>query len=259
MRISFFLSTILGLLILISCSDEEAEPLNANFEVTAEGDAPNASVTITNSSTGASSYEWTFSEGAGMETSTMANPGTLTIEKAGTFTITLKAMNGGEVKEHTETLTINGNTAISTYTDLEFATAPEDPTYGRYFSFNTEQMYLESEITEENGSDIHIAFTSYENVMYFFESPDAEKYAIPGAPVTEFENTNEDITVEQFDNMTDDELIDPLTITETNDSFGNSGIPGTVLFKLSDGRKGVIRTKAVNADRLLVDIKVQKY
>ena len=59
--------------------------------------------------------------------------------------------------------------------------------------------------------------------------------------------------------MKDDSKLSELTIADTDESFGNSSIPGTVLFEISTGKKGVIKTKALNSDRLLVDIKIQKY
>ena len=61
-----------------------------------------------------------------------------------------------------------------------------------------------------------------------------------------------------LDLMVDDSQIKNLPIAETNESFGVNQ-PNIVLFETSDGRKGIIKTTAVNADRLLVDLKVQKY
>jgi hypothetical protein len=59
--------------------------------------------------------------------------------------------------------------------------------------------------------------------------------------------------------MDDDGLLADLTIQSDDGSFGNSTIPHTVLFELSNGKKGVVKTKEVNSERLLVDIKIQKY
>jgi hypothetical protein len=67
------------------------------------------------------------------------------------------------------------------------------------------------------------------------------------------------ITTAIFDAATNDAFIDDITITASDDnSFGTSH-PYIILFETESGRKGAIKTKAVNADRLLVDIKVQKY
>ena len=99
------------------------------------------------------------------------------------------------------------------------------------------------------------------NTMYYFESPTVEDYNVPNATETKVVNyeSTPTISVTDFDSMTDDSQLSGLTITGTNDSFGNSSIPGTVLFEISTGKKGVIKTKAVNSDRLLVDIKIEKY
>ena len=98
-------------------------------------------------------------------------------------------------------------------------------------------------------------------VMYFFQSPDHDNFDIPNATATKVMNYQSEpaITVEAFSTMADNKLLADLEIEDTNESFGNGSIPGIVLFETSTGRKGAIHTKAVNSDRLLVDIKVEKY
>jgi len=149
--------------------------------------------------------------------------------------------------------------SITTYTDVEFSLTAGSSTYGRLFSFDDGKIYKDSEINATIGSKIHLAFGSMGNTMYFFESPTVAGYKVPGATVTKVTNYLKDnpISTTDFDSMTDDTKFEGLTINETNDSFGNSSIPGIVLFQLASGRKGVIKTKAVNSDRLLVDIKIQ--
>lgn len=255
---------ILGLLssvLFFSCSkDDEGTPLVADFTATVAGESPNAEIIIANTTTGASGYEWSFGEGADISTSSEKVP-TLKVDKAGDITITLVAINGSQEEEVTKTVTVAGNTAITTFENVEFALNAGDDTYGRLFSLETGEIYKDSEITADNGSKINLAFSSMANTMYYFESPAKEAYNVPGATVTKVTNyeSNPSITVEEFDAMADDSKLSGLTIENTDDSFGNSSIPGTVLFETSTGRKGVIKTKMVNSDRLLVDIKVQKY
>ncbi|WKN43545.1 PKD domain-containing protein [Tunicatimonas pelagia] len=248
--------------LFFSCSEEEeATPLVAGFTVEVTGEAPNAQVMITNNSTGASTFSWTFSEGANIATSSEESPTALTLDKAGDFTVKLVVSNGTEEEELTGTVSVAGHNAIITYTDVAFGLNAEDATYGRLFSLETGKIYKDSEMDGTDGSIIHLAFGSLGNTMYFFESPTAEGYNVSNATETKvmnFESTPS-ISVDNFDAMTDDSLLSGLTIVEMNDSFGNSSIPGTVLFETSAGRKGVIKTKAVNSDRLLVDIKAQKY
>ena len=258
-----FFMALLTCALLFSCSSDEDEstPLVADFTASATGESPNAQITVTNNSTGATTYSWTFSEGADISTSSDKNPGAINVDKAGDLTITLVVSNDGEEKELTKTVTITGNNAIETYTDVEFALDAGHATYGRLFSFETGQIYKDNEVDESNGSSIHLAFGSMGNTMYYFESPTVEEYNVPNATVTKVINyeSTPSISVNDFDAMAHDGLLTGLTITETNDSFGNSSIPGTVLFETSSGRKGVIKTKAVNSERLMVDIKIQKY
>jgi len=260
---TFFIG-ILTSIILFSCKQDEIEPkvLVANFETTITGEAPSCQITISNKSENASSYNWTFSEGANFSTSTNETPETLTVDKTGNFTITLTVSDGTTEKEITKTISITGHNAIVEYSDLEFALNAGNDTYGRLYSFETNKMYLDSEITNDNGSKIHLAFSSMGGTMYYFDSPSNNDYSVPNATVTKvinYENTPT-ISSSDFNDMVDDRLLVELTIADDNNSFGNSSIPGnTVLFEISTGKKGVIITKAVNNDRLLVDIKIQKY
>lgn len=250
--------------ILLSCEKDKVEPkvLIADFETSVSGEAPNAKISITNKSENASSYNWTFGVGANVSASTDETPATLTVDKAGDFTIKLVVSDGSIEKEVTKTILITGYNAIVEYTDLEFALDAGNASYGRLYSFETEKMYLDSEITNENGSKIHLAFGSMGQTMYYFDSPDNPDYNVPNATVTKVINYESTPTISSsdFENMVDDRLLYGLTIESDNNSFGNSSIPGnTVLFEISTGRKGVIVTKAVNSNRLLVDIKIQKY
>lgn len=261
MKKLFFLGALTSIF-LFSCSkEEESTTLVADFDVAITGEAPNAQITITNNSTGATTYSWTLGEGASISISSDEEPSTFTVDKAGDLSIKLVVRNGSEEKELTKTVTISGYNAIVTYTDIEFGLNAGDATYGRLFSFETGQIYKDSEVDESNGSLIHLAFGSMVNTMYYFESPTVEDYNVPNATETKVVNheTTPSISVTDFDSMTDDSQLSGLEITATNDSFGNSSIPGTVLFEISTGRKGVIKTKAVNSDRILVDIKIEKY
>jgi hypothetical protein len=161
----------------------------------------------------------------------------------------------------TKVVAVTGHSAITTYTDVEFALDAGNATYGRLFSFETGEIYLDNEITATNGPLMHLAFGSMDNTMYYFESPSVAAYNVPGATVTKVINYQvaPDITTTEFDAMTDDRDLSGLPIVETEESFGNGNIPGTVLFEISTGRKGVIKTKSVNTSRLLADIKLQKY
>ena len=253
---------ILSGVMLISClKNDESNPLVADFSATITGESPNARVVIENNSKGATNYQWTFGKGASITESTKELPEEFLVDKAGDLSITLIVSNGSEEKELTKKISIPGHTAIETYKNLEFGLEAGDTIYGRCFSFETGKMYLDSEINEENGSKIHLAFGSMEHVMYYFDCPTDESYNIPNATETKITNWERErpISVSDFDSMVDDRLLSGLTIEHTEESFLNGSIPHTVLFEISSGRKGVIKTRVVNSSRLLVDIKVQKY
>ncbi len=261
-RISLLLALIT--LIVFSCKEEIIEPaeLIADFEITVSGESPNAEVSVTNNSENATSYSWTFGEGASIDVSAEQNPASFIVDKAGDFSVNLTVSGGTTEKSVSKTVSITGYNAIVHYTDLGFALNAGDDTYGRLFSFETDQMYLDSEINSDNGSKIHLAFGSIGGTLYYFDSPSESAYNVPNATITNVINyeSTPTITGTDFNNMVDDRLLADLVIVDDNNSFGNSSIPGnTVLFEISTGRKGVILTKAVNSSRLLVDIKIQKY
>ena len=164
-------------------------------------------------------------------------------------------------KEDTIKAIVDEKNNIVTYNDVVFGLSTEDEKYGRFFSFESGKIYKASEIDETNGSTIHLAFGNFSKAMFFFESPTAKGYNIPNATETKIINYEKEpsISVDDFDSMTDDRKLAALTIEgKGDDSFGYSSIPGTVLFEISTGQKGVIKTKSLNSDRLLVDIKIQK-
>jgi len=121
-------------------------------------------------------------------------------------------------------------------------------------------MYPDHKVDTDNGFLINLAFVSIDNSMYYFESPDAEEFEIPGATHTLVVNyNNTELCIPGFDSLTDDRLLKNFYVYDDNNSFGNAEIPHIILFQNKFGKKGAIKTISVNADRLLVDIKVQKY
>lgn len=259
-RKSLFFSALA--LCFLSCSKEDAvkQPI-ADFTVTVSGQAPTATLTIVNKSTDASTYAWTFGTGASALISADKEPSGIKVDKTGDISITLVANNETVTSTKTVTVNITGKNALTSYTDLEFALNAGNTTYGRLFSFETGKMYKDNEITTAIGSKIHLAFGSMGGTMFYFDSPTKTDYKVTGATVTKVSNwlSTSPISVTDFDAMTDDTKLTVLTITDTNESFGKNSVPGIVLFQLASGRKGVIKTKAINDVRILADIKIQKY
>ncbi len=266
MKKIFFTSLLVSSL-FVACNNQEVTPLVANFEVTVTGQAPNATLSITNSSTGdgLTEYLWTFSAGADKETSEVETPAALAIDKAGDFTVTLIVSDKSGEKELAKTVNIPGNSAILIHTGLQMGYDNAVVNYGQFFSVE-QGVFREAEIPADNSVEINLAFGSCGSGCYFFESPTTldngtPKYNLPNA--TESKVINYEVTptisTTAFDAMVDDALLSSLTIIGKKDAFGIDQIPSTMLFEIGDGRKGVIKAHGLDAERILVDIKVQKY
>jgi hypothetical protein len=246
---------------LLSCDKNEPVPDPvADFTVTVNGQAPTATLTIVNKSTNATNYAWTLGAGASVSSSTEKEPANVTVDKAGNLSITLVASNGSVSNSKTVQVNVSGNSAIVSFNDVEFSMTAGSATYGRYFSFETNKIYKDSEVDATTGSKIHLAFGN--NVSsYYFESATYSAFNVPNATVTKVTNylSPNPISNSDFDAMAHDGKLSGLTINSTNDAFGPSVIPHIVLFQLASGRKGAIKTKMINSARILVDIKIQKY
>ncbi|HYF70101.1 MAG TPA: PKD domain-containing protein [Ohtaekwangia sp.] len=103
--------------IVWSCYEEEGIPVNVEFSYTVMEDkstAP-ASISITNATSGADFYLWTFI-GATPPSSDDKDPGTIVYHKAGTYTITLEAWN--DMERSSKAITIRLDSAVK----LDFTT-----------------------------------------------------------------------------------------------------------------------------------------
>lgn len=256
---------ILFLAVLSSCTKKTEDPAPvADFTVTVSGQSPSATLQIVNNSTNAATYSWTFGKGASVATSTDKVPAGLKVDKAGQLTVTLVATNGTLTSTKTVQVAVAGNSAVVSYTDLEFSLTAGSTTYGRLFSFDgAGKMYKDSEINATVAPTLHLAFGTINSSILFFDSPTATRYNVTGATVTNVMNflSPSPISLSAFDTIVDDSSINSLVITNSMDSFGvsNASSGNIILFQLASGRKGVVKTKAINAARILVDIKIQKY
>ncbi|MFD0962909.1 PKD domain-containing protein [Pseudofulvibacter geojedonensis] len=252
---------------------------NFSYNVNLEDNDFEAPVTLTmvNTCISATDYIWTFTGGT-PSSSTEENP-TVTYSTPGTYTINLEATNGKETQMISQTVTVLPNTNLRTFTDIEIGinTAHISNTKAAFFSTTMQRTYTNSEVDNSNGSEIDIAFYGLnQNFTYNkFVSPNqVQDYtfdAIPGANHTKFINSIEtcncsaSMTVSEFDSMTDDTILDALTIEETIgglQDFDNTIEPRIILFETPDERKGAIKIKDFVEDGqnsyVIVDIKVQK-
>lgn len=150
---------------------------------------------------------------------------------------------------------------LVTYSDIEFAQDDNSTEHGRFYSTSDGKMYKSDELNDTNGPTIDVVFQGSESSFIFFESPDDlfdSSIEIPGATSTKVTNFESGFSVADFDAMTDSEPLKNLDIVHDNESIGSLDFPLIVLFENAAGKKGAIKLKAINSNRLLVDIKVEK-
>jgi PKD repeat protein len=233
---------------------------------------------LVNATVSAMSYEWTFNNGTPL-TSTEENPAVI-FNTVGTHTITLQATNGKDTKSLTKAIEIYPNTNLRVFENsmLGINTAHNTDVMGAFFSTSTGVIYSKSEINNTNGATIDLVYFGLEEGFSHnrFIAPDEVTdettfEAIPNATHTKFINNQElcacsaSMTTSEFDGMSDDSLLEALTIEETSGGlqhFDNSLLPRIVIFETADGRKGAIKIKEYHQDGqnsyIIVDIKVQK-
>lgn len=148
---------------------------------------------------------------------------------------------------------------ISKYEGVELKLDNVDSdTYGIAFSSKTGKTFKASEITKENIKDIDLVsfnFTAFISFMSPHEA--ASTKSIEGVTTTKIQHTEVAMTVKEFDAIEDDTKLKALTITNDNES-AISTYRGIILFENADGKKGAIKVKALNSQRILFDVVVQK-
>lgn len=155
------------------------------------------------------------------------------------------------VKEEKETITY--------YKDVELKLMDSDSDdFGIAFSSKTGKTFKKSEINESNIADIDIVSYVFQGLTAF-SSPDEadETKGINGATKTKIQHINIKMTVEEFEAMKDDSMLKSLEIVHDEEAR-NSVHKGIFLFENAAGKKGAIRTKIFNAQRVIIDVKVMK-
>lgn len=148
--------------------------------------------------------------------------------------------------------TENEGTNIKVYEDVSFSFDDS----ARFFNATTGQLFAEENLTTENGAGIDlVGFSS--QAFIAFSSPDEED--VPNGTNTKIQHQDTGLTVEDFDAIEDEGALSELTIVNDDDSIQIDGYQDNIItFETADGRKGAIKLKAINATRLLVDIKVME-
>lgn len=148
---------------------------------------------------------------------------------------------------------------ISSYKNVELKLVSSDTkNYGVAFSSKTGKTYKVSEINKTNIANIDIVSFVSQPMTAFISPDDADDIkSIEGATKTKIQHTNIKMTVEQFDAIKDDSALKNLTIVDDKESQPGA-YKGVFLFENADGKKGAIKTKEFNSQRVVIDIKVIK-
>ncbi len=255
--------------------------LNVDFDWEINFDDTDYQVPFTmntiNNSVSALSYEWAV-DGPENQTLTGESP-QIVLTTPGIYNISLIATNGKETKTASKSIEVFANTNLRVYEDVKFGInmSHNNNVLGSMFSTKTGNIYTRSEINESNGSEIDIVFFGLNSTFALnkFVSPDQTETttfnSIPNAIHTKFINSQElcectaSLSVAEFDQMNNDNLLQTLTIEETEGGllqFNNLMVPRIVLFEDAEGRKGAIKIKdfieAGQNSYIVTDIKVQK-
>ncbi len=163
---------------ICACSKEQAVPVVADFQVSIveEDYSVPVQVLLTNRTTGADSYEWIFS-GAIPALSEQRNPGVIRYDKAGVYTILLRAMNRDGIEDEQQ-LTIDLDAPLQ----IDFSARVAEN------NFSPVTVLLENKTTGAN------SYTwSFDNGTPSFSSsqhPENILFTTPGTHTIQLEVTN---------------------------------------------------------------------
>jgi PKD repeat protein len=194
----------------------------------------------------------------------------------GKYTVYLEVSNGKETKQVSQNITVNVNTNLRAHKDIQLGINTAQEGFSVYYSTKLRRSFKVSEINEDNGSFVDIAYfgLSQHFTYNLFVSParlsETTFPEIPNARHTRFINKMESgtitITQAQFDSMQTDSLLRNLPIASTmygDEFFTHTPLPRVVLFETPDRRKGAILVKEMISNEkensyIIIDIKVQK-
>lgn len=142
--------------------------------------------------------------------------------------------------------------AIYSYTDVSFSLKDDS---NRFFASSTGNLYKESEITATNVSLIDLVGES--NTAFIAFSSPSSVTTLANGSVTKIQHTNVSLDAASFDEL-NAVTLSLLNVNDDNESLSIDSKDKIILFENTEGKKGAIKIKAINADRLLVDIKVMK-
>lgn len=165
---------------------------------------------------------------------------------------------GEETEEEAEELS-----SYVLYENIEFIVDTDGLDTKRFFSSSTGNLYTYNEIDAEIAPIIDLAWydMSPSNPGFlFWMSPDDlfQDEQIEGGTTTKMENTADQMTVAEFDAITDESALIDLVIENEDEAMGPQDYPTIVLFENAAGHKGAIKMKSNDGQIMIVDIKVAR-
>lgn len=149
------------------------------------------------------------------------------------------------------------------YENVEFIVDTDGLDTKRFFSTSTGNLYTYNEIDAEIAPTIDLAWydmSPSNSGFLFWMSPDDLfiDEQIEGGTTTKMENTADQMTVAEFDAITDESSLVDLVIENEDEAMGPQDYPVVVLFENAAGHKGAIKMKSNDGQIMIVDIKVAR-
>jgi len=181
----------------------------------------------------------------------------ITFTNPGTYTVQLTAANGKETQQAQTTVTVLPNTNLRVLHDLKLGINTAQNTIGCYFSTAARKVYPKDSLRTIR-TPVDIVFYGLNSDFTFnrFIAPDQTGTVglpvIPSATHTQLINMQElcgcgaAMSATAFDNMSNDALLQSMSISETAaglQAFDNTLLPRVVLFRTAAGVKGAIKIK----------------
>lgn len=252
-------------------------PMQANFSyepiaVDQDWEAP-LTLQTRNLTSGGLSYRWSC-EGATIDNATAEHP-SLRFERAGNYRIKLTASNGKEDKVVEKTLTIKPNSGLVSQQDLKFGINEAKNSIGCFYSSRLGGVLTSQRITQEDlGASIDFGFFALNSSFiycYFFSPLEARANAFPSithAKATTFINSPSALGIvlsdDDFEALNHVQALSRFTqwAEPSRRHFTKVQKPHFILFRTSDGRRGIIRVKdfveAGAQSYILADVKIEK-
>ena len=252
-------------------------PMRADFSYTPSAvdqdwEAP-LTLQTRNLTSGGLSYRWSC-EGATIDNAAAEHP-SVRFERAGIYRLRLIASNGKEDKVVEKTLTIKPNSGLVFQQDLKFGINEAKNSIGCFFSSRLGGVLTSQRIAQENvGASIDFGFfalNSSFNYCYFFSPLEARANAFPAIPnaiASTFINSPSAMGIlvsnDSFEALNNAQALSRFTqwAEPSRRHFTKAQTPHFVLFRTSDGRRGIIRVKgfveAGAQSYILADVKIEK-